>query len=195
MRAARQAAGSASGGVGGGGTGSSTAPSSTATNSLAGTISPQSLLTAPIPRSLDVDTFERWCDAELSGSVVIGRRALKGIRTSVWEDEPLIYRALLLLRDFYVPMRINSGDAARREFEAALQALQLDLSHTGEMVRTMSDLYSVQYERYKYPLDQHLKKGNSHDPRHCFRLYFHWHAEDRMVLVGWLPSHLQNRAT
>ena len=47
----------------------------------------------------------------------------------------------------------------------------------------------------KRELDRHLKKGNSRNSRHCFRLYFFWDDEDEQVVVGWLTSHLDTRQT
>lgn len=44
-------------------------------------------------------------------------------------------------------------------------------------------------------LDLHLKKGNSHEPRYCFRCYFCWDVATQMVVFGWLPSHLDNHLT
>ncbi len=40
-----------------------------------------------------------------------------------------------------------------------------------------------------------LKKGISREARYCFRLYFCYDEETQQVVVGWLPSHLDTRAT
>lgn len=57
------------------------------------------------------------------------------------------------------------------------------------------DTYLVRWGKSRLLLDRHLKKGNSREERFCFRLYFTWMDEDQHVLVGWLPSHLDTRAT
>jgi hypothetical protein len=44
-------------------------------------------------------------------------------------------------------------------------------------------------------LEQHLRKGNDRDERFCFRLYFFWDKKKSLVVVGWLPSHLDTRNT
>ncbi|MDR2710126.1 MAG: hypothetical protein LBB65_02120 [Burkholderiales bacterium] len=147
----------------------------------------------PIPETLD--GFEDWCAEHLAGLVEIANRAYQGVRKSVFDDIPLIYRALLLLRDQYVPMRIKQTLECRQSYEAALRYLQLEESDTGEGVNFASDLYSVQYGGVRQPLDRHLKKGNSRDPRYCLRLYFFWDDVEEVVVVGWLPSHLDNRAS
>ena len=58
-----------------------------------------------------------------------------------------------------------------------------------------ADLYSVQYGGSRRPLDRHLKGGISRERRYGFRLYFFWDDESQLVVVGWLPSHLDNRAS
>jgi hypothetical protein len=150
-------------------------------------------LATPIPDTLE--NFETWCKEHLAGSVEIANRAYQGIRKSQFHDPQYIYRALLLLRDHYVPMRIEGTPEHRQAYEDALHALQLEDSATGEGVKFAADLYSVQYGGTRRPLDRHLKGSDSRDRRYGFRLYFFWDDECQIVVVGWLPSHLDNRAS
>lgn len=147
----------------------------------------------PIPETLD--GFETWCKEHLAGSVEIANRAYQGVRKSEFHDPSFIYRTLLLLRDQYVPMRVEGTPDRRREYEEALKSLQLEDSATGEGVKFAADLYSVQYGGVRRPLDRHLKGSDSRDRRYGFRLYFFWDDESQVVVVGWLPSHLDNRAS
>ena len=147
----------------------------------------------PIPETLE--DFETWCMEHLSGSVEIANRAYQGVRKSEFHDPQFIYRALLLLRDQYVPMRIEGTPERRRSYEEALHALQLEDSATGDGVKFAADLYSVQYGGARRTLDRHLKGSDSRDRRYGFRLYFFWDDEGQVVVVGWLPSHLDNRAS
>ena len=82
-----------------------------------------------------------------------------------------------------------------KAYEDALAALQLEESATGEGSRSDSDQYTVQYGGRRKSLDRHLKKGVTHDPRYCFRLYFFWDDEAQVAVVGWMPSHLDNSMT
>ncbi|WP_139026490.1 hypothetical protein [Achromobacter arsenitoxydans] len=157
---------------------------------LAESVAPQP---TPIPDALD--EFETWCKEHLAGSVEIANRAYQGVRKSEFHDPQFIYRALLLLRDQYVPMRVEGTPERRRSYEEALHALQLEDSATGEGVKYAADLYSVQYGGGRRPLDRHLKGSDSRDRRYGFRLYFFWDDESQIVVVGWLPSHLDNRAS
>lgn len=146
-----------------------------------------------IPESLNL--FEDWCKEHLVGSVEMTNRAYQGIRKSNYHDPQFIYRSLLLLRDFYVPMRIDNSAERRQLYEGALADLQLEESSTGEGVKYAADLYSVQYGGSRRSLDRHLKGGDSRDRRYGFRLYFFWDDDEQIVVVGWLPSHLDNRGS
>lgn len=146
-----------------------------------------------IPASLD--NFEEWCHANLAGSVELAGRAFQGVRNSEYHEPQLIYRALLLLKNYYVPMRVDRSPERRQAYESALRELQLEDSLTGEGVNYSPDQYSVQYGSRRISLDRHLKGGNSRDRRYCFRAYFFWDEEEQVVVVGWLPSHLDNRAS
>ena len=147
----------------------------------------------PLPTTLD--GFEEWCKEHLSGSVELVGRAHQGVRKSDFHDPSFIYRSLLVLRDFYVPMRVEGTMERRDAYLAALAELQLEDSLTGDGIKYAEELYSVQYGGSRRLLDRHLKGSNSRDRRYGFRLYFFWDEDGQVVVVGWLPSHLQNRLT
>ena len=147
----------------------------------------------PIPDTLD--SFEDWCKEYLGGSVELVNRAFQGARKSEYHDPTFLYRALLLLRDHYVPMRIEGTPERKQSYEQSLAELQLEDSATGDGVKYAADLYSVQYGGVRRALERHLKGKDSRDRRYGFRLYFFWDDESQVVVVGWLPSHLDNRAS
>ena len=150
---------------------------------------------ASLPVSLD--QMEDWARENLSGSVEIHNRAFQGAKKSIYEDSSLIYQALLLLRDHYVPMRRLGGKKKLDAFNTACQELGIieEASFTASRWGEEGDTYFVRYAGQRKMLDRHLKKGNARDERRCFRLYFFWDDESRQVVVGWLPSHLVTRAT
>jgi len=143
----------------------------------------------------DLSGFEEWCKEYLVGSVELVSRAFQGVRKSEYHDPSFIYRSLILLRDFYVPMRIEGSRERRDDYLKALQDLELEDSATGDAIKYSPDLYSVQYAGKRCAMDRHLKGSNSRDRRFGFRLYFFWDEESQIVVVGWLPSHLDNRAS
>lgn len=147
----------------------------------------------PIPCNLD--NFEEWCREHLVGTVELANRAFQGVRKSEFHDPSFIYRTLLLLRDSYVPMRLEGTPESRDAYQHALAGLQLEDSATGEATKYASETYSVQYGGSRRALDRHLKGSDSRDRKYGFRLYFFWDDEGQVVVVGWLPSHLDNRAS
>jgi len=149
----------------------------------------------PIPDNLS--SFENWCRTYLAGYVEIHNRAYQGIKKSEYDDISLIYRSLLVLRDYYVTMKRHGGLDKKRSYEEACQALGLEEAPTfsGPRAGEEGEIYFIRYAGRRVELDRHLKKGNSREPRHCFRLYFFWDDDDQQVVVGWLPSHLDTRQT
>lgn len=147
----------------------------------------------PVP--LDLDQFETWCDNHLSGAVTVVSRALRGVKQSVYEQPRLLYEALLLLRDFFVPMKRSPSAASKAKFEAELQRLRLDNSPVGAATRTHADHYTIRYGGRPRVLDWHLKRGDARERTRCFRLYYFWDDESQCAVVGWLPSHLDNALT
>ncbi len=148
----------------------------------------------------NLNEFEKWCDENLSGFVEVHNRAFRAVKDSLYRDPSLIFKALLVLRDYYVPMRQRQEgeNHLKEEFEKECQKLgimeapSIDKSRKGEE----GDAYHVKYLGETRFLDRHLKnKGSSRDPSRCFRLYFFWDDENRQVVVGWLPSHLSTRIT
>jgi hypothetical protein len=149
----------------------------------------------PIPSSLD--QLESWCRDYLSGAVELHNRAIQGSKKSRFEDYALIYKALLLLRDAYVPMKRDGGLDKKAIFDDGCKKLGLseEPTFTGDRWGEEGDTYLVRYVGRRCLLDRHLKKGTSKDERYCFQLYFFWDEESGQVVVGWLPSHLDTRVT
>lgn len=152
-------------------------------------------LEVSIPSSLD--GFESWASENLSGYVVLHNRALRGAKDSVYDDTSLIYKSLLLLKNEYVAMRRHGGLDLKESYEKKCQELGIteEATFAGDRSGEEGDTYFVRYSGRRVELDRHLKKGNSRDPRYCFRLYFFWDERTQQAIVGWLPSHLTNRAS
>lgn len=147
----------------------------------------------PIPTSLE--DFEEWCKEHLSGVVEVMGRAFQAVRKSGFDDPQFIYQSLLILKNYYAPMRIERTPESRAAYQKALHELQLEDSPTGDAINYAAETYSVQYGGVRRPLDRHLKGSNCRDRRIGFRLYYFWDEEDQVVVVGWLPTHLDSRLT
>ncbi len=145
----------------------------------------------------NLDDINSWCEQYVGDSVFILNRAYRGLNKSQFEDTELIYKALLLLRNHYVPTRRLGGVEQRNVFQEACGELGLEEAESISPSRAgeENDTYYVNYRGKRVLLDRHLKKGDARDSRYCFRLYFFWDQEDERVVVGWLPSHLPIRST
>ena len=55
--------------------------------------------------------------------------------------------------------------------------------------------YAVTYCGDKYWCDQHIKFGGGTDPRKFFRIYYYWDKDEQILLIGHLPTHLDNNLT
>lgn len=142
--------------------------------------------------------LERWATQNLSGSVALTDRALKAARESGFQNTPLVFDALVLMRDFYVPMRREGGIELVRRFETRLAELGLDNSKCfaqANKAQNFGGEYFVKYQGEKRELDWHLKGSNSRDGRVGFRMYYFWDTETSRVIVGYLPGHLTNDGT
>lgn len=144
-----------------------------------------------------LDDFQEWCETYLSGSVELHNRAFKGVKSSLYEDSSVLYKALLLLRDYYVPMLREPREQRKAAYDRELKALGLEEQGTitKERAGEQGDTYIINFNGRPRMLDRHLKKGASKDQRHCFRLYFFWDEDTQQAVVGWLPSHLDTRQT
>jgi len=148
-----------------------------------------------VPATLE--NFEPWCRDNLSGAVEVHNRAFNGVKKCRYEDIGLLYYALLLLRDYYVPMRVSGGADKKEAFEKRCIELGLaeEPTFSGTLWGEQGETYKIRYAGRSRMLDRHLKKGTSREERLCFRLYFFWDDDNEQAVVGWLPSHLDTRAT
>ncbi len=150
-----------------------------------------------IPVPDDLAELEDWAETHLAGTVELHHRALRGAKDSEYQCTSVIYQALLLLRDYYVPMRRKGGLELKQAFLRRCEELGIEerSSFAGKRAGEQGDTYFIRVGGRRVELDRHLKKGNRRDPRDCFRLYFCWDDTTRQVVVGWLPSHLSTRAS
>ena len=150
----------------------------------------------------DLQGIEGWCcnEAALRDRVLVMPRAINEARASSFGDAALVYKSLKILASQNWDLRVYGGPDRKRAWHVALESLGLTVAPSISKSRAgeQGDEYYVSYPAgspLKRFLEQHLKKGNDRDPHLCFRLYFFWDKKKRLVVVGWLPSHLDTRAT
>jgi len=145
-----------------------------------------------------LDAAENWARTHLSGQVEIHPRAIKALRDSDFRDPAFVYKVLLMMRDYYVPMRRIGGIEFKNAFDQKLAELGLENTPCfaqQNKAKQFGGEYFVRYQDSKRELDWHLKGSDSRDGRLGFRLYYFWDAETARVVVGYLPGHLSNDIT
>lgn len=140
-----------------------------------------------------------WVEEHLAGRLVLHPRALRGLKDGHYADVELLGRALLVLANEYRD-RERGIPGAHDAFDAACKSLELRYGRSiareraGEEGETYFVRFPVNAEQPSF-LEWHLRKGSGKDQRFCLAIYFFWEQVSQQVVVGWLPSHLDNRMT
>lgn len=138
--------------------------------------------------------LEEWASLHPQ-KVVLLPRALAGAKKSIYREPWHVYKALDFLAGPYYEYR--TGTLSKPQMEAALMAsgCQLAGATTASVAGTQGDTYFVRWGDQRRRMDQHLRRGGGRDERFCLRIYFFWDNDTRQIVVGWLPSHLDNSLT
>lgn len=147
----------------------------------------------PLSPALPTDLGELPQWAQLNAQrIEVLPRALGGAKKSIYEQPGQVFQGLEFLAGAYRAYRC--GDLPKAEMERALEACGMRLA--GSVGRSVAgeqgSAYFATWRGRRRMFDLHLVKGGGRDERYCLRIYFFWSAEDRKVVVGWLPSHLSN---
>jgi len=148
------------------------------------------------------DNFEDlpdWVVRNLGGRLELHSRAHRGLKNAQYEDVELVYKSLLLLANEYRNLCLGR-EGAQAAFNQKLDGLglRLDRSISKERAGEQGDDYFVRYPTPSSPkrfLEWHIRKGSNKDTRYCLAIYFFWDDDTQQVVIGWLPSHLDNRMT
>lgn len=143
------------------------------------------------PRQWRLDEMGEWA-ADNADRITILPRAISAAKKSLYEQPELVYAALELLASTYRSVKLGQQD--RNDLLDGARDLGLEIGGSIDPVRITND-YLVRWGRGKRVLDQHLSRGVSRDTRLCLRIYYFWCEDTQRAVVGWLPSHLDNRMT
>lgn len=143
-----------------------------------------------VPKTMD--QMIKFIKEDLGDHIVVLKRAIKATHKIKDLNYDRLYTALNLLRNAYVPMK--RGVLSKEEYEIMLAEASFEetaslsnddnLSHFG---------YQATWENRTVKLDRHLKWGR--DPKRLVRVYFHYCDVQQIVVVGWMPTHLDNAST
>lgn len=144
------------------------------------------------------EEVSEWVEQEFAGRLLLVPRAKRALKDADYDNLGLVLQCLRLLANEYIEMK--QGCLPKPEFDALLGSLNVELQRSlaDERVGEFASQYFVEYppgSGRKERLDWHLSSGNSRESRYCLRIYFFYDEEMERVVVGWLPSHLDNRLT
>jgi len=145
------------------------------------------------------DDMSDWVEEQLAGRLILHPRANQGIKKATYLNVSAVYDCLILLAHEYRNMRLGHHDA-KEAWDKGLARLELrnGASVTKARAGEQGETYYVRYplgSNQRRFLELHLSKGSAKDDQHCLRIYFFWDEDTSQVVVGWLPSHLDTRAT
>lgn len=158
-----------------------------------------SALRAAPPISFEVSLGElpAWATENLTGRLVITNRAARAAAVSNHNDPQLILQCIELLGKYYWDMKVRGGaelQALCKEHEAKLGVRISPCGDAAEMRQYESE-YRVRWEGREYKLDMHVAGSDSRDKQRGLRIYFAWDAEQELVILGHLPTHLTSTHT
>ena len=96
---------------------------------------------------------------------------------------------------------MRRGILSKADFDEQLRSphnFGIERSISETRAGEQGDTYFVTYPvgaRNTHLLEWYLTYGNSYEARYCLRIYFFWDKTEEVVVIGWLPSHLDNRLT
>lgn len=148
----------------------------------------------------EYEDIPEWIARNFSAKVRLHPRAIRALKAATYRDIELVCRAIQFLAEEYRETKTAGGKDAleRREKKLEMLGLGLSPSMSEHRVGEFENQYTVNYQSgqsTRQVLDMHLTKGNSKDQHHCLRIYFFWDPQNELVVIGHLPSHLDNRLT
>lgn len=144
------------------------------------------------------EDLEDWADEVLGENVYLHQAALKDCRKNGHQNMlSRIESALLVIRDYLVPLKMHGGLDRRDLVREKLGEISMEdtpcFVDRDEAKRTPG--YSVSYEGETYILFDHIKFGNGYDNANQIRIYYFWDDGKKRVVVGKMPTHLRNNLT
>lgn len=135
-----------------------------------------------------------WVDSYYPDRLLLHSRAKRSLKKAQYEDVKLIYACLKLLATSYYDYRTTGKSF--QEFIQDCRAVDPGLDLAGAVTKTAAGMYGedykIQYGGKSRTFEWHLGKGTNKDPKKTLRIYFIWDDENKLVVIGDLPAHLDN---
>jgi hypothetical protein len=118
--------------------------------------------------------------------VIIHPKAERMLKKLQYENPKLVYEVLEWLNEIYVPARKEGGNDLN---ELSYEMLKMEYNaNQSDLVKKYDD-YMIVHEGKKIFMEEHLKKGNSYDPKTTLRICFHYDENEEKVIVGYIGQH------
>jgi hypothetical protein len=141
--------------------------------------------------SSDLAWLADWSEANASRIVVLPR-ALGAAKKSRYKNSGHIRSALEFLAGAFRRSRLGEIDQETLNKALAETGCGLRGSAGMSVAGAEGDSYFVNWSGRRRFLDLHITRGGGRDQRYCMRIYFFGDADSQKVVVGHLPSHLNN---
>ena len=158
---------------------------------------------AIIPAACTYEDIPAWIEEHFKDRLYLTNRALRSLseaadpKNSSYENIYRVYEWLQFLGTEYWLMR-------KKELSRKLvmdRAKELHIGNIDEPPTTESRKgeqdgeYDVDYNGKKHSIDFHLKAGVAHENKYSLRIYYFWDEENSLVVICYLPGHLDTRNT
>ena len=149
------------------------------------------------PVDWDYGQMAKWVEQYYPDRLYLHPRAVRALKSAVYQNPSMVYRCLILLAEDYYDYRM--GRINRDTFLQRCNAVDPGLSECGfgesSDILEQGDEYYITYGGKRRLLERHLKKGVSHNALYCLRIYFFWDEKSSHVVIGSLPGHLRSSLT
>ena len=150
-----------------------------------------------VPLDLGYKELPAWVERYYPDRLYLHPRAVRALKDATYQNASMVYRCLVLLAEDYRDYRM--GSLGREEFLKRCSLVDPGLTECGygeeSNIGEQGNTYYITYNGRRCLLERHLKKGVSHNPLYCLRIYFFWDAKNALVVIGSLPGHLRSSDT
>ena len=149
------------------------------------------------PVDLGYEQMAKWVEQYYPDRLYLHPRAVRALKSAVYQNPSMVYRCLILLAEDYYDYRM--GRINRDTFLQCYAKVDPGLSECGfggaSDILEQGDEYYITYGGKRRLLERHLKKGVNHNALYCLRIYFFWDEKSSHVVIGSLPGHLRSSLT
>ncbi|HEX7051392.1 MAG TPA: hypothetical protein VF188_14390 [Longimicrobiales bacterium] len=152
----------------------------------------------PLPheRPTTVREAVEWALARYGDRITLALNSQAELDDNPFEDAESVRRALQCLATTYHDAR--TGIAPCPDLDAAFlndSGFHYCPHQSPVTMGRYANYYQTQWEGESVPLEEHLRKGTSRDPRRALRIAFHFDARRKRIIVGYIGQHQRTAAS